>query len=156
MANVKGFTLLLLMMMIRAWKHSQNTIFEKSNEVIKTRSKWLITFVIDLNPYELLLNKMEEELHKLDMAKVRVTQKYIREEKYFRLLDYLELEIAIMEVEWKGMRNYVKGIELLQIRGKRAVVPIVEKALSVLFGIMTDDDVESGRSGKQSENSNPR
>ena len=33
----------------------------------------------------------------------------------------------------KNMREYLKGVELLQTRPNRAVVPIERKALSVLF-----------------------
>lgn len=36
-------------------EHTQNTIFKKTNEVTLIRSKWKITFIIDLKPYELLL-----------------------------------------------------------------------------------------------------
>lgn len=67
-------------------------------EVIITRLKWLVPFVIDLNPYELLLDKMEDELARLGVASNRVTQKCIREEKYIRLLDPIELETAVLEV----------------------------------------------------------
>lgn len=65
--------------------------------MIITRLKWLVPFVIDLNPYELLLDKMEYELARLGVASNRVTQKYIREEKYIRLLDPIELETAVLE-----------------------------------------------------------
>lgn len=35
--------------------HTQNTIFKKTNGVTLIRSKWKITFIIDLKAYELLL-----------------------------------------------------------------------------------------------------
>lgn len=146
MAGMKGLILLLsMMMMMDAWRHSQNTIFKKTSEVIITRSKWLVTFVIDLNPYGVLLGKMEDELAKLGMARNRVTQKYARDEKYLRLLDAIELETAVLGAQWKGMKDYLKGVELLQTRKKRAVLPIIGKALGVLFGTVTDDDIESIR-----------
>lgn len=43
---VKGLVRLLAMV-IDAWGHSQN--LKKTSEVI-TRLKWLVTFIIDLNP----------------------------------------------------------------------------------------------------------
>lgn len=43
---------MMTMMMWRgrtgAWKHSRNKIFKKTSEVIITRSKWLVAFLIDL------------------------------------------------------------------------------------------------------------
>lgn len=47
-----------------------------------------------------------------------------------------------MEFQWKVMKGYLKGIELLQTRGKRVVVLIVRKALHFLFG--TDAKIISG------------
>ena len=40
----------------------ENVVFEKTNEVSTTRSNWLITFAIDLNPYQDLLNKLNDSL----------------------------------------------------------------------------------------------
>ena len=39
------------------------------------------------------------------------------------------------------MNLYLKGIELLQSRPKGAVIPMVGKALSVLFGTVSEEDV---------------
>lgn len=75
------------------------------------------------------MNKLESELSKLGMAKMKVAQRYTMEGRYLRLLYSLELETAIMEAQWTDMRNYLKGIELLQTRRKRTVVSIVGKAL---------------------------
>lgn len=60
MTGMKGLILLMMLMrMVGAWSHSQNMISKKTSEVIIPKSKWLVTFVTDLNPYELLLNKWE-------------------------------------------------------------------------------------------------
>lgn len=45
------------------------------------------------------MDKMEDELARLGVASNRVTQKYIREEKYIRLLDPIELETAVLEAQ---------------------------------------------------------
>lgn len=71
--------------------------------MIITRAKLSVTFVIDLNSCKLLLNKLGGEISKLFVARVKVARKYTREGKYLRLLNSLELEIAIMETKWKGM-----------------------------------------------------
>ena len=39
----------------------RNVIFQKLNEITTTRSRWLVTFVIDLNPYEQFLIKLEND-----------------------------------------------------------------------------------------------
>lgn len=51
MAGMKGLVPLMRMaMMIEGLRHSQNTIFQKSSEMIITKAKLSVTFVIDLNP----------------------------------------------------------------------------------------------------------
>jgi hypothetical protein len=39
-----------------------NVIFEKIGEVTTTRSKWLVTFVIDLNTYQDFINSLKCDL----------------------------------------------------------------------------------------------
>lgn len=58
---------ILLMIVIaicsaNAWRNEQNTIFKKVSEVIITRSKWLITLVVDLKPYRMLLDGLKDEM----------------------------------------------------------------------------------------------
>ena len=40
------------------------------------------------------------------------------------------------------MDNYLKWVELLRTRGKRAVIPIMGKAFSVLFGTVTEGEIK--------------
>ena len=40
------------------------------------------------------------------------------------------------------MNNYLKGVELLWTRSKRAVIPIMGKALSALFGMVTEGEIK--------------
>ena len=46
----------------------ENVAFHKTNEVALTRSKWLSTFVIDLNPYENFSSKISDDLRKAGTA----------------------------------------------------------------------------------------
>ena len=48
-----------------------------------------------------------------------------------------------MENRWKELSTYLKGIGQLQARQKRAIVPIVGKALSVLFGTVSEGNVKT-------------
>ena len=38
-----------------------NVIFQKVNEITTTRSRWFITFVIDLDPYEKFLSTLRDD-----------------------------------------------------------------------------------------------
>ena len=51
---------LVLMCMVESWKRRHNGIFKKTGEVTVTRSKWLITLMIDLKPYNMLVDELSE------------------------------------------------------------------------------------------------
>lgn len=51
---------------------------------MEARSGWLVSFMIDLKPYELLLDKLGSELLKLGTEGVEVTQNSTRDGRYFR------------------------------------------------------------------------
>ena len=124
--------LLMLMFVVctaDAWGNKKNTIFKKITKVIITRSKWLITLVVDLKPYKVLLGKLKDEI----FARAQMAGNYVQE-GYIKLLYSSEREARAMEYQWKEINLYLKGIGSLQARLRKAIIPIVEKALSVLFG----------------------
>lgn len=41
------------------------------------------------------------------------------------------------------MKNYLEGIELLQTRRKRAIISIAGKALNVIFGRVTEEELKN-------------
>ena len=54
--------LMIMMCTVGAWKNEKNIMFKKTSEVIITRSKWLITMVVDLAPYRILLDRLKSEI----------------------------------------------------------------------------------------------
>lgn len=40
----------------------ENVIFQESNEITTTRSQWLVSFVINLGPYKLFIERLTNEL----------------------------------------------------------------------------------------------
>ena len=133
--------LMIMMCTVGAWKNEKNIIFKKTSEVIITRLKWLITMVVDLAPYRILLDRLKSEIIALRRARNLVAENYVHQERYLKLLYSLEQESRVMESQWKEMNLYLRGIGLLQSRPRRAVIPIVGKALSVLFGTVSEEDV---------------
>ena len=65
MAGERILLLIILMMPTGAWRRSQSTIFKKSTEVVITRSKWVITLMIDLKSYHDLLERLASEIEKV-------------------------------------------------------------------------------------------
>ena len=63
-----------------------------------------------------------------------------------KYLYYLEHETSMIQAyQWKEMNCYLNGVELLQTRQKRVVVLIVRKALSVLSGTVSEDNIKTIR-----------
>ena len=55
-------TLLLLTIWLTSSLLIQNHgVFQKVNEITTTRSRWLLTFVIDSEPYEQLITKLDDD-----------------------------------------------------------------------------------------------
>ena len=131
--------LMIMMCTVGAWKNEKNIIFKKTSEVIMARSKWLITMVVDLAPYRILLDRLKSEIIALRRARNLVAENYVHQERYLKLLYSLEQESSVMESQWKEMNLYLRGIGLLQSRPRRAVIPIVGKALRVLFGTVSEE-----------------
>ena len=52
-------------------------------------------------------------------------------------------EIKIMEEDWKIMEDYLKGLMLFESETKRSVIPIMGKALNVLFGTVMEEELET-------------
>lgn len=87
------------------------------------------------------MDKLLGQIFKLGAAWMKVVQKYTKEERYLKLLYSLGMETDIIIAQWKSMKSYLRGLELLQTRKKRSVLPIIEKALSILFATVLEDDV---------------
>ena len=128
---------------------SENVVFEKMKEITTTRSKWLVAFVIDIDPYKKLLAQVNQSLSDV---KESVTTKFNKESKrhpkpYVRLLRTLSVikqEISNLE----DFRDYLMGelIDMQSIhRQKRSLIPIIGKALSFLFGTLSEDDISAIR-----------
>lgn len=57
-------------------EHMQNTIFKKTSKVTITESKWMITFMIDLKPYEVLLKKLGSEIEQTQSMGEKIEDSY--------------------------------------------------------------------------------
>ena len=115
-ASLGLLLLLILVTVVDALRHNQNTIFRRIEEITITKSKWLIALTIDLRPYELLLKKIESELVETATAGKRVEKDCIGNDKENCLNLWYPLmeEIKVMEEKWEIMEEYLKGLRLFE------------------------------------------
>ena len=130
------------MMPTGAWRRSQSTIFKKSTEVVITRLKWVITLMIDLKPYHDLLERLASEIEKVRVIGDEIAMDHYSG-RYRGIMYPLRQEIQALGDQWKRMGNYLGELKLLQPRNRRAVLPIVGKALNVLFGTVSETEMQA-------------
>ncbi|CAC5360921.1 unnamed protein product [Mytilus coruscus] len=122
---------------------------EKIKEISTTRSNWLITFVVDLNPFESFLNRIEQDLNKAFAA----TQKVHTISMFYILATILSLQREVEGLNrakdyLRSQFNDYKSLyydETAKCRSKRSLLPIIGKALSFLFGTVSDSDLSKIR-----------
>ena len=128
-----------------------NVIFEKIGEVTTTRSKWLVTFVIDLHPYQDFINSLKCDLTgaiimaqtmKIPIINNNVISVHNR---WLKSLNNLEQEIRKLNLTRSAISDMFEEYKSLMKRSKRAALPIVGKVLSFLFGTLSSEDLDSIR-----------
>lgn len=138
----------------------ENVLFEKVNEVSSTRSKWLVAMSEDLNSYYDIINELNASLRttKLSLMKATELDGYlyrfdtnITDMSLFRILNFFNLvthEINNLDILYISFTNDLNNYRLLhgiRSRSKRALIPIIGKALGYLFGTISEDDLGSIR-----------
>lgn len=135
----------------------ENIIFQKVNEITTTHSRWLITFVIDLTPYNTLLNKLDSQISDVKLHLSKEVLKYWEKRKLDRYAKFENVFMKIKneiwnlnltkEVMWSDLTDIrtLLGKNVTLSRNRRALIPIVGKALSFLFGTVSESDIKAIR-----------
>ena len=115
MAGLKSLFLLSVLAMASSLRHSQNVIFCKTSEVTITRSKWLIVFTINSEPYHSLMHELRKEITGANiMGKgLEKDSRGSEEGKCLNLWCPLMQKINIMKSSIEIMGGYLEGVKLL-------------------------------------------
>ena len=115
-----------------------------NNEIALTRSKWLTTFVIDLNPYENFLTKLSNDLDNARTAAHTIDQFYEAPSKQdFRsVIAGLRAEIVTLQKDQINLVESYIDMHAIYTRIQRSLIPIIGKVLSFLFGTATEADLK--------------
>ena len=119
-----------------------NVIFEKIGEVTTTRSRWLVTFVNDLNPYQDFINSLKCDLTgaivMTQTMKIPITDNNVIsvQNRWLKSLNNLEQEIRKINLTHSTISDMFEEYTPLMKRSKRAILPIVGKVLSFLIGTL--------------------
>lgn len=139
----------------------KNVIFEKVKDISLVQGKWTAITAISLNPYYDILNLLQTELTTVKNTLVQAigdeskklsatdTNQTIRMTPIFRLYQMRErfsVEINNFKVNRKYLEQEVQEIRFMHRRNTSAVIPIVGKVLSFLFGTLDEEDFSTIRS----------
>lgn len=85
----------------------ENVIFEQSHEISTTRSRWLVTMVIDLSVYDQSIDKLYsalDEVNRINNVLVKFYDVPLKD-KYFQTFKGLELEIINLRTAQDAVYN---------------------------------------------------
>ena len=101
----------------------------------------LIVFTINLEPYRSLLLELRQEIAGATLMGKGLEKDCIGPDKgkCLKLWCLLIQDMNIMKSSIEIMRGYLEGVKLLQNRERRLVLPIIGKALNVLFGAVCEE-----------------
>ncbi|CAG2205199.1 unnamed protein product [Mytilus edulis] len=121
---------------------SDNIVFDKVNTVTTTRSKWLVTFIIDLKPFEGFLNRISHDMVKSSALAQTVLRRYEQpgKEHFYNTFANLEQEFNLLMDMHRSITDTFDDFKTLH-RHKRSVLPFIGSAMSFLFGTLTEDDI---------------
>ena len=144
------FIILIIQCTSAAILMRENVIFQQLDVVSTTNSDWKITFVSDISSFQGLTDKLykaqdEVRYHLMALLKrydIPVNRGiYHAFEGQTKELDALRIMLDELQDTYNDIRTLQQPSQ--KRRSKRSLLPIVGKALSFLFGTVSEDDLHS-------------
>ncbi len=130
----------------------ENVVYHKTNEISSNHARWLVTFIHDLRPYEVFIDKINKDLDMTHDVMTTLTDWYRRNNYtgYAFTFESLHEEIGALNGTYQAVRNNFVDYRSLKStngrsRSKRSLLPIIGQAMSLLFGTVSDLDLENIR-----------
>ena len=125
---------------------NKGVAFHKLESTVAAQSSWKLAFVIKLDPYSELLANIELKLEEIRVKvydlwdTVRAHQNLPFRDNVNSLLSTIVVEVENLKGTSARLGEEFQDTRVLS-RSKRALIPIVGKALSWLFGTVSDDEL---------------
>ena len=129
----------------------ENVFFHRIGGFSMSRSKWLISFVIDLSTYERFLDRLTRGINKVAIMTDKVlnatgTPGHSILRNYKIVLDGMRGEISVVNGVHDGILESFSDYKLLketdrQSRRKRNIFSFIGDIIGELFNVMTRDDI---------------
>lgn len=124
----------------------ENVIFHKVHDIFLTNGHWLVSFVHELQPYAMFVDKIKGHIELTDTVLKSQIQYYHMSNLtgYAATFQSLQLEIGLLNNSYQNVKDSFADYQTMHSdRTKRSLLPIVGQAMSVLFGVVTETDLEN-------------
>ena len=134
--------ILVLLGLALATQVRQNVVFRKVSEVTTTRSRWSLTFVIDLNPYVTVMKTVEGNINNLlGVIQTVVENRAPGTNGLVNDFRGLNNELKTLRETYFGVNARLGEYHALHTRTRRSLVPFIGQAFSFLFGTVSEGDL---------------
>lgn len=136
---------------------NKNVVFEKIKNIATTRSKWIVATVITLDPYDKWLIQLNQGLNVIGKSLNNIMSQEANHAirngsllaQFGRMLtmhDTISRDVKQLKNSYQFIRQEFQELRSISnnerlVREKRALLPIVGKALSFLFGTGDEDNL---------------
>lgn len=138
---------------------NQIVVFEKIKNIATTtcRSKWIEATVITLDPYDKLLNQLNQGLNVIGKSLNKILSQeashairngslLVQFGRMLTMHDTICRDVKQLKNSYQFIRQEFQELRSISnneslVTEKRALLPIVGKALSFLFGTLDEDDL---------------
>ena len=100
----------------------ENVVFHKTNEVSLNHARWLVTFIHDIRPFEVIIHKISKDLESLNKIMLTLTELY-RQHKftaYHSTFKSLNDEIGLLNDTYKTIKDNFVDYQTLQSDHERS------------------------------------
>ena len=123
-----------------------SVLFRKISEVTTSRSRWTVTFVIDLDPHAAVLGRIEANIDStMGIIHSVMDNNPPAASGLINNFRQLTTELRTLNETHFGLVGRFAEYKKLHPRAKRSLLPFVGQAFSCLFGRVYDGDLESIR-----------
>ena len=125
---------------------SENVVFTKVNQISTSRSKWLISMIIDLEPFERFVTQMTLDITDCEILVRRISSKYASDLRFRSFMNSfvgLRKELQHLSEVRETLVKAFADYQSLHPRHKRSLIPILGKFLHVVTGVLTKADLRS-------------
>ena len=125
----------------------ESVFFHKVGQFSMSRSRWLVSFVIDLGVYENFLTRLSQSIDNASNLVDKVIDKYQSPptKDYQTVFEGFKNEIGVIQDMHKDIVYSFNEYKLLReprTRNKRGVFNFIGDVMGSLFGVLTSTDIE--------------